>query len=297
VPGVRLNQPDTWHGALLFMKTKLNVYREQREELLTRITETLAMDERFTAGWLTGSYARGEADALSDIDISIVVVDPFSEILCRRLEQVSSHTSPERHSLFRQFGVPTLIHENNNNAPEGGTFTFVLYAESALMVDWTLIPQSKAVRPIQSKLLFDKVNVPAFPPPEPETLEQSKKVVAETWAFFWMMATVTIKYILREDGVFATHWIEALHGMIGKIERHLEGQPWRYTRGSLSSLQSTSETQLKSIQELCDRMLALKDKVSKFIDTEPLTPTAEIEELLTLAQGSNHQSKIINLKS
>ncbi len=279
------------------MKTKLDVYREQREKLLTRITKTLAMDERFAAGWLTGSYAGGDADALSDIDISIVVADPHSEVLCRRLEQVTPQTSPERTSLFSQFGAPALIHENNNNAPDGGTFTFVLYAESALMVDWILIPQSKAERPLQSKLLFDKVNIPVAPPPEPETLEQSKKAVAESWAFFWMMATVTIKYILRGDGVFAAHWIEALHGMVGEIERHLEGQTWHYTRGSLSALQATSEKQLKSIRDLCDRMLALKDKVSKFIDTEPLTPTPEIEELLTLAQGSNHQSKIVNLNS
>lgn len=279
------------------MKTKLDVYREKREALLTRITKTLAMDERFAAGWLTGSCARGQADALSDIDISIVVADPQSEVLCRRLEQVSSHTSPERASFFRQFGAPALIHENNNNAPEGGTFTFVLYTESTLMVDWTLIPQSKAVRPSQSKLLFDKVNVPLAPPLEPETLELRKKSVAETWAFFWMMAAITIKYIVRKDGVFAAHWIESLHGMVSEIERRLEGQPWHYTRGSLSSLQSTSEKQLQSIRELCNRMLALKARVSGFTGSEPLTPITEIEELLTLAQQSNHQSEIINLKS
>jgi hypothetical protein len=128
-------------------------------------------------------------------------------------------------------------------------------------------------------------------------LEQSKKAVAGTWAFFWMMAAITIKYILRKDDVFAAHWIESLHGMVREIERHLDRKPWHYTRGSLSSLQSTTEKQLKSIREICNQMLALKDKISEFTGTEPLTPTAEIEELLTLAQGSNHQSKIINHKS
>jgi predicted nucleotidyltransferase len=279
------------------MKTKQDVHRETREELLTGITGTLAMDERLVAGWLTGSYARGDTDALSDIDITIVAADPYSEQLCRRLEQVSSQTSPERYALFSQFGTPALIHENNNNAPDGGTFTFVLYAESALVVDWTLIPQSKAVRPLQSKRLFDKINIPVAPPPEPATLEQSKKALSEMWAFFWMMAAVTIKYILRGDGVFAAHRIESLHGMIGEIERHLDRQPAHYTRGSLSSLQPTSEKQLESTRELCNRMLALKDKVSEFTGAEPLTPVTEIEELLTLAQPTNHQSKITNLKS
>ncbi len=112
-----------------------------------------------------------------------------------------------------------------------------------------------------------------------------------------MMAAITIKYILREDGVFAAHWIEALHGMIGEIERHLDRKPWHYSRGSLSSLQPTSEKQLQSMRELCNRMLALKDKVSEFTGSEALTPTAEIEELLALAQPSNRQSKIVNPKS
>jgi hypothetical protein len=165
------------------------------------------------------------------------------------------------------------------------------------MVDWILIPQSKAVRPFESKLLFDNIKIPVAPPSEPETLEQSKKAVAESWAFFWMMAAITIKYIVREDGVFAAHWIETLHGMISDIERQLDGKPWHYIRGSLSSLQPTSEKQLQSIQELCNRMLALKDKVANFTGSQPRTPTAEIEELLTLAQQSNHQSKIINPKS
>jgi hypothetical protein len=279
------------------MTTNLDIYRDKREALLARIVNDLAMDGRFAAGWLTGSFAREVTDALSDIDITVVVADPYSEVLCRRLEQVSSGTSPERHLLFSQFGPLALIHENNHNAPEGGTFTFVLYSESALMVDWILVPQSKAIQPYQSKLLFDKIGIPGAPPPEPEPLAQSEKAVAETWAFFWMMAAITIKYILRQDGVFAAHWIESLHGMVREVQRRLDGKPLQYTRGSISSLQPDSEKQLKSIRELCHRMLELKPRVSEFIDSEPLTPIVEIEELLALAQHSIPQSKFINQKS
>jgi len=152
---------------LFFMKTNLDVYREQRDALLAGMIETLAADERFAAGWLTGGYAGTEVDALSDIDISIVVMDPFSEVLCRRLEQVSPQASPDRTSLFRQFGTPALIHENNNN----------------------------------------------------------------------------------------------------------------------------------SIRVLCNRMLALKDEVSDFTGSEPLTPTAEIQELLPLAQEATQQSNILTHNS
>ena len=274
------------------MTTALEGYREQREALLARIAVDLAADERFVAGWLTGSYARREVDALSDIDITIAVLDSYSEVLCQRLEQVSAQTSPERYSLFSQFGELALIHENNNNAPEAGTFTFVLYAESALMIDWTLIPQSKAKRPAQSILLFEKVNIPTTLPLEPEALEQSKKAVAEAWAFFWMMTAITIKYMTRRDDVYVAEWTEHLYRLQQEIDRRLNRKPWQYNRGSLTSLQPGREEQISSIRQVCNHMLELKDRVSKFLGSEPLTPIVEIEELITLAQNS-----ILNPKS
>ncbi|MCI0554481.1 MAG: aminoglycoside 6-adenylyltransferase [Anaerolineae bacterium] len=265
------------------MKRSLKSYREHRDSLLTRISEILSKDERLIAGWLTGSIGRNEEDSLSDIDLSLVVSDEFSTSLCARLEQVSAQTSPDRYLLFSQFGNLALVHENNNNAPEGGTFTFVLYAESAVMIDWVLVPQAKAARPFQSRLLFDKVGIPISPPAEPENLEQSKKSVAEMWAFFWMMTAVTIKYIHRDDGVFAAEWIEHLQGLIYEVERRLKRESWKYTRGSFSKLKSTREKQLESIHELCKRMQALKPKVAEFTESEPLIPLAEIESLLSLS--------------
>ena len=113
----------------------LESYRQQRNTLLKKISETYFRDERIIAAWITGSIARNESDSLSDIDLTLVVADAYSASLCHRLEQVSAQTAPERYRLFSQFGEPALIHENNNNAPEGGTFTFVMYAELAVMID------------------------------------------------------------------------------------------------------------------------------------------------------------------
>ena len=267
------------------MSSRTESYRELRTSLLAKITETLSRDERFIAAWLTGSFSRNEADTLSDIDISLVVADEYSPRLCTRLEQVSAQTSPERFALFSQFGKPALIHENNNNAPEGGIFTFVLYTESASMLDWTLIPQKKAIRPIESRLLFEKVFIPLAPLPEPENLEQGRKSVAEMWAFFWMMTAVTIKYAIRDDGVFVTEWTEHLHSLAYEIERRLNREPWRYQRGSRSQFQPTRQKQLESLRGLCDRMLKLKTRVAKFTGSEPLTPTSEINALLSLADS------------
>ncbi len=260
----------------------LKSYRESRDTLLAKIITDFSKDERFVAAWLTGSLSRNEEDSVSDIDISLVVSDKFSTTLCMKLAQISAQTSHERLLLFSQFGSPALIHENNNNAPENGTFTFMLYTESALMVDWILIPESKAIRPHNSKLLFEKISVPTAPPPEPEDLEQSRKSVAETWAFFWMMAAITIKYIIRGDSVFVTAWIENLYKLVKDIERRINKEAWSYTRGSLSQIQTTSEKQVESIRKLCERMQRLRPQVSEFIKSEPANPMSEIEILFSI---------------
>jgi hypothetical protein len=261
----------------------LESYRDRRDKFLPELVKSLSRDERFVAAWLAGSFSRDEQDFLSDFDLRLVVSDAYSSDFCRRIDQVSAQTSPERFSLFSQFGMPALIHENNNNAPEGGTFTFVLYAESAIMVDWILIPQSKAKRPSESKLLFDKVGIPIELPPQPENLEQKKKSVAEIWAFFWMMTAITIKYIIRDDGVYAAQWIEHLHSLIREMERKVKGEPRTYTRGSLSQLQTTRKEQIESLKQLCERMRTLKPQVTAFTGSEPLIPLAEIELFFSFA--------------
>ncbi len=260
----------------------MDSYRDHRDRFLSEVAEILSKDDRFVAGWLTGSLSRNDADALSDIDLSLAVSDKYSSSLCLRLESVSDQTSPERLWFISQFGVPALIHENNNNAPEGGTFTFVLYAKSAMMVDWVLVPQSKSQRPYQSTLLFDNVGIPVSFPSQPENLEQRKKSVAEQWAFFWMMTAITIKYIIRGDGVFATQWIENLHSLVQEIERQINGEARKYTRGSCSQLQTTRAKQIESLKLLCKKMQGLKPKVAEFTGSEPLMPLAEIDTFFSL---------------
>ena len=152
------------------------------------------------------------------------------------------------------------------------------------MLDWTLIPLSKAKRLYQSQLLFDKANIPIASLPEPEALQQGRKFVAEQWAFFWMMTAITIKYIIRRDNVFVTHWLEELYRICHEIERRLARTPWQYTRGSLSQFQPTREGQIESTHRLCTRMQALTPQVTQFIGFAPDSPPAEIETLLSFAK-------------
>jgi predicted nucleotidyltransferase len=107
------------------MNDNLEIYASQREKLLGRIMEKISKDKRSVAAWLTGSFARHEPDVLSNLDLTVVVSNLYSKILCAQTRQVSSRTTRERYELFSLFGQPAILHENNNNAPEGGTTTWL----------------------------------------------------------------------------------------------------------------------------------------------------------------------------
>ena len=270
------------------MKSKLEAYGQSREVLLTSIITELSADDRCVAAWLTGSYGRKNADQVSDVDITVAIAEPYRDVLCTRREQVSHQTTPERLALFSKFGEPVLIHENNNNAPEHGTFTFVLYGGSALMIDWILIPQSHAERISQSLLLFDKANIPVAAATS-EDIEKNKRAVAEIYAFFWMMTAVTIKYIIRGDLVFVQNWLEELHKLTREIERRLKGIPWleAHVRGSVSQFQPTREQQIEALRELILKMQKLHPTLQKFTGSELSAPVAEIKFLLSLIDESD----------
>lgn len=266
------------------MNERLQAYRQSRDDLLTHIVTELSGDERFVAAWLTGSYGRHEQDEVSDLDLRLVVADAYAPSLCLREEQVSNRTTDERLALFCKFGEPALIHENNNNAPAGGTFTFVLYSDSAIMIDWTLVPLTGTERPLQSILLFDKSSIPISPETQPEDLEQSRKAVAEQWAFFWMMSAITLKYIIRKDDVFVITWLEILHEIRFHIERRIRRKPWEYVRGSLSPFQPTREHQIEALSQLHNQMQELQPGVAEFIGFPPAMPSAEMDFLFSLAR-------------
>lgn len=265
------------------MNSNLNDYRKSRDRLLSTIVESFSNDERFVAAWLTGSYSHGNEDAVSDLDLSLVISDTYGENLCKRVEQVSSQTTNERFNLFSQFGTPAIIHENNNNAPEGGTFTFTLYEKSCLMVDWILIPQSKALRPSQASLLFEKSNIPLAPEPQPENYEQRVKQASERVAFFWMMMAISAKYLFRKDKVFVMSWFEELSRMVQEVERLISGKTWEYVRGSRSTLESTSLGQKQAIVKLGEKMEALMPELVNMGGQVLPSPMSEIHALLSLA--------------
>jgi hypothetical protein len=257
---------------------------QQRKAFLQNLIERLSPDDRFAAAWLTGSYARQEVDALSDIDLTLVVSDEHCQTLCARPWWVSAQTTQEREALFRLFGQPAILHENNHNAPEGGTFTHVTYAPSGLMVDWILRPLSLARRPANAILLWDKAGIPIQPSPEPESQEQRAREASERVAFFWMMAAVTVKYIRRGDGVFANTWLEELAKMVRETERLVKGQAPQHKRGSFTVLKAAPEDQIKAVRRACEQIEKWMPEVKAMGGFVRDSPMPVIERLIGTAQ-------------
>lgn len=276
---MQLRQPNT-----------LQEFAANRSKMLEQITRILNEDDRFVAAWLTGSFGRHDADEISDLDLTVVVENAFVEMLCFRSHQVGASTTPERYALFSQFGRPHIIHENHQNAPADSSFTFVLYEETALAVDWILRPNTNLTRPALSLVLFDKGNIPVEPPLPVESLPQRIKFATEQVAFFWLMVTVTIKYLIRKDEVYFHRFLDMLHGILWEVRRLVAGEPDRWLKGSLVHMAKTRETQIASVRQVCHEMLEVMPDAEKLGGSVPVSPMSTIEILILLAEKDVDQT-------
>ena len=179
----------------------LSIRWRERAELLRCIEEVNSSDCRVRAAWVSGSTALGEDDALSDLDLYIVVADSAIDdfVNNRRVHAAG----PAR---------PVLFMENLANAPIGGAYLLALYEGAAgpQHVDWFWLPESEARRPDQTAVLFDHAGLsreasasgtmhrPSGPPlgPSPPLTD----LLEHKTAFFWAMSLVVAKYIARRNG-------------------------------------------------------------------------------------------------
>lgn len=270
----------------------LTAFQKSREMLLATITKGLLQDERVVAAWLLGSDARGESDAVSDIDLSVAIVDAHSQTLCRREEMVTARPADERLALFSQFGEPVNVHENNHNAPPGGTFTSILY-RSAHIVDWILVPSSQVQRPDTSLLLFERVPIARRQPPTPPEPGHFAVQVAEQVAFFWMMSAVVAKYLVRGELGFARCRLDELWPLVRYVECSLNGREYVYHRGL-----NLSWSVCPSLEEVRDVLVSLGDKMEAQmaiagtlgIALQP-APREALGALLELVKGEDEVTK------
>ncbi|MDQ6661821.1 MAG: nucleotidyltransferase domain-containing protein [Chloroflexota bacterium] len=264
------------------MSDILAQYIVARSEQLLCITETLKSDERFVAAWLTGSFGRGEQVDYSDIDIRVIVANAYSERLCARPWPHGVRITDARLALFSQFGKPLIIYEAPGNAPEGGTFTYVLYEHMAMNVDWILVPQALAKRAADTRLLFDKVGIPLALPEEPLPMEERIVTLSNTISFFWMIAASCIKYLHCHDSLYFNMLLDWLYRAVYEVTYLLEGKPIPYHKGAHACLASTQAEQITALRHICERMLELMPKAVEIGAAVPQAPMSAVETRLAM---------------
>jgi hypothetical protein len=200
---------NTGHDAVA-LAIRLQARKAARDALLRRITTQVLADSRVVASWLFGSLSRQSADALSDIDLWLVIEDDDIGAI-----------AAARHDYVAQVAVPLMVYDGPQNAPEGGAYLMALYAgpDGPLQVDWYWQPRSTARRPRQVKMLFDRIGIPAaapmpgpLEPREPQSPEERAVRVTHVVSFFWVMANIAAKTIVRREPWHAVHVLAMLEG-------------------------------------------------------------------------------------
>jgi hypothetical protein len=262
------------------MSSNREQYTAARDALLTEITAFLKDDPRFLAAWLAGSFGRGEQTWLSDLDLHVVIAEAYSETLCATPWPAGGRTTPERLALFQHFGTPTIVFEAHSNNSIGGTFTHVVYGESAQNIDWMLIPQHKAYQERPSLMLLDKVGIPEAPEQELLTREQAVEVVSDAVSFFWMIASGAAKEV-EGDLIHFHILLSWLKDSIQKVQYAFERKEPPYKR-NWPEVGYTLVERAAALRQLCDEMEQLSSAVVAFGGTVPTAPRMIVEKRLAL---------------
>lgn len=267
----------------------LSEYAARRDAWLQHTAHALQRDPRFVAAWLAGSFGRGTADAVSDLDLHLVVTDAAAGDLLRKPEQIWADTTPERRALFAQFGTPAIVHENHGNAICGGTFTYLEYAD-LVKVDWQLIAHSRVVRPRDTRLVFANSDIPIEAAPQPESPAARRADLAEQTGYFWLMLATACKYLIRGDAVALIKQLDMVHGTLDGIERLLRGKPAVWGENVLPPFHVTSlehKAVVNIIDGLAQHMCGLYPEIERIVGA-PVhpAPMAQIDALLAIAAST-----------
>jgi predicted nucleotidyltransferase len=82
MPPMRINHQNI---ADRVIATALSEFVEDRTQILNRLTQILLSEPAIRAAWMWGSFGRGSADDLSDLDIWVAVADELMPEIVGRL--------------------------------------------------------------------------------------------------------------------------------------------------------------------------------------------------------------------
>jgi len=214
-------------------------YAAERDELMRQLAGSLEAVGWVSAAWIRGSFGRGEADYVSDIDVHVAVDDrrfPSGEE--ERLKFVGSVRRP-------------LLTQDAGWAPVGGFNWCVLYPANAgaLEVDWMVWPASVAEIAPPAVVLFNRGAVPNSgfgdyrilqnpgPPRDPDIMW------AHCQASVWLFIFIAVKYLVRgaDDAVF--RMVELADAQLAQLRVLLgrDARPASRRRSAKASLRALVE--------------------------------------------------------
>jgi len=179
----------------------LREHREDRDALLASLTASLQDDPRVRAAWLWGSFGRGEADDLSDLDPWLIVADDAVGEMGARLRQYALLTGN-----FITGG------EAPQNAPPGGGFFSSLHEgrHGLLHLDCYWQPESAVEQVPERAVFLNRLQEPQIATPQPptapkasdtlmtaEALTDEEDRIAGGIGFAWLMLSIAAKTLAR----------------------------------------------------------------------------------------------------
>jgi hypothetical protein len=175
-------------GNLKHVHRLLQDRQTERDALLASVGAALRAEQRVVAAWLAGSLGRGDADALSDLDLWVIVRD----------EAIDAIAADPR-AFVAGAGEPCLVIEAPQNAPPGGAYLFTHFPgdTGAHQVDWYWQAASRAARPPTTELLFERISIPGAMPPSPLADDELAAQLSALLAEFWASVLIAAKTIAR----------------------------------------------------------------------------------------------------
>lgn len=179
-------------------------YQTERENQLNHLLRLLALEPRVHEGWLFGSLARGDADALSDIDLILTVPD--------------EHLAPlidDRYHFAGQAGPPLFTLDAPQNAPPGGGYLMIcLDAPTAPhLLDLYWQSDRLAWDASQARRVYQRADdtAPGRSSRPAPGHRGAGDALPHPVRYFWMMLLITAKHAARHPQAPDLHLLPYLY--------------------------------------------------------------------------------------
>lgn len=180
--------------------------RPNHQAFVDRFVKACLTDDRIVAAFVGGSYAKGYADAYSDLDLCVITTDQSFENFFNT-----------REAFLRSLGELVFLEEFGN--PNSSFYIFADDTEGEL--NFANENRLDQIHSGEFKTLLDKKNILAeatFPPFEPSSSEQQEKLRQEIYVF-WHELSHFLTALGRDQLWWARGQLEALRSKCVNLAR------------------------------------------------------------------------------